>query len=116
MPHTRVAKHVWSRMLTSCTTSVTFVSRLLKDGRRRGFTSTFCGVQRSVLECREVTGLSRTFPEHTHQLSVALTFDLPMQVVGGMLGANKVLEGKLEEVLNTRGVSLYGVSEVMDFS
>ena len=33
-----------------------------------------------------------------------------------MLGANKALEGKLEEVLNTRGVSLYGVSEVMDFS
>ena len=54
MPHTRVVKHVWSRMLTSCTTSVTFVSRLLKDGRRRGFTSTFCGVQRSVLACGEV--------------------------------------------------------------
>lgn len=39
----------------------------------------------------------------------------PGQVVRGMMGANKELEAKIEEVLNTRGFSLYnGLSEVMD--
>ncbi len=35
------------------------------------------------------------------------------QVLRGMLGANIGLEQRLEETLNIRGVSLYGLSEVL---
>ena len=44
-----------------------------------------------------------------------LLFVTSTQVIQGMMGANKELEAKIEEVLNTRGISLHnGLSEVMD--
>ncbi len=47
-------------------------------------------------------------PPHTHHHMLLLC-----QVLGGMLGASNELERRLEEVLNSRGFSLYGMSETV---
>ena len=36
-----------------------------------------------------------------------MLFSLPIQVVKGLLGTNESLEQKIQEVLQTRGLSLY---------
>ncbi|XP_064388037.1 guanosine-3',5'-bis(diphosphate) 3'-pyrophosphohydrolase MESH1-like [Halichondria panicea] len=52
-------------------------------------------------------------PEGWTQERVQEYFVWSAKVVGGMLGANNELERRLEQVLNSRGVSLYGLSETV---
>ena len=85
-------------MPTSCTTSVTFASRPLRDGHKKGSKNTLYGVPRFAINIRTTANDCYN--------------PLP-QVVGGMLGANNELERRLEQVLNSRGVSLYGLSETV---
>lgn len=51
--------------------------------------------------------LNNTTPLGWSKERVHEYFEWSAKVIQGMLGANKQLEDKLEEVLNTHGISLY---------